>query len=462
MAAKNISIAGAGLVGSLLAVFMAKKGHKVQVFERRPDMRKETISAGRSINLALSERGWTALRLAGLDKLIEPIAIPMHGRYIHLADGNTAFQPYGRQGECIYSVSRALLNKELMTAAEAYEGVEFHFNQRFQQVEFDASKAIIEDLDTGKTQEQSFDLLFGSDGAFSAVRYSMQKFDRFNYSQHYIEHGYKELCIPATEEGLWKLEKNALHIWPRNTYMLIALPNTDGSFTCTLFLDFEGSNDSLVELNTEQKVKDFFLAHFPDVLDLIPDLVQQFLSNPTSSLVTVKCYPWAYKDRSVLIGDAAHAIIPFFGQGMNAGFEDCVVLEGLIKKHKEDWATILQEFQQARKANADAIADLAYENFVEMRDKVADPKFLLRKKIEKMISEMYPDHYIPKYSMVSFTNKPYTEALRVGKEQDAFFERVMQLQGIEENWNSSEVVALMDIWLKEANFFAKAEALIER
>lgn len=453
MRKQNITIVGAGLVGSLVAIYLAKRGHKIGLYERRPDMRKASISAGRSINLALSERGWTALRAVGLDKVIGKIVIPMHGRQIHMADGSQAFQPYGREGQCIYSVSRGQLNCELMNLAEAMgEDVRIHFNQRCTEVDLENATVHFEDAETKSQQSVEADLVIGSDGAFSAVRRTMQHLDRFNYSQQYIEHGYKELCIPPTAEGLWKMDKHALHIWPRNSFMLIALPNLDGSFTCTLFFDYEGAY-SFQQLKDEASIMAFFKKEFPEVVELIPDLLEQFQNNPIASLVTTKCYPWRYKERVMLIGDAAHAIVPFFGQGMNAGFEDCTVLESLLTEFDGDWAKVLPAFEQERKPNADAIADLAYENFIEMRFKVGDPQFLLRKKIEKMISEMYPEQYVPKYSMVSFTTIPYADALAAGKKQDAFFERIMALENIEENWNSTEVVTLIDIWLKEADFF---------
>lgn len=453
MTKNNITIVGAGLVGSLLAISLAKRGMRVGIYERRSDMRKATISAGKSINLALSERGWNALRAVGLEKSISRIVIPMHGRQIHMQDGSQAFQAYGREGQCIYSVSRAQLNMELMNLAEAMgEDVSIHFDQKCVDVNLEEATITVQDATTREQKQIQSDLVIGSDGAFSAVRSTMQHLDRFNYSQQYIEHGYKELCIPPTAEGLWKMDKHALHIWPRTNFMIIALPNLDGSFTCTLFFDYSGPY-SFEQLKDETSVRTFFEKEFPEMLELIPDLLQQFFANPTASLVTTKCYPWCYKEKVMLIGDAAHAIVPFFGQGMNAGFEDCTVLERLLTQHDGDWAKVLPEFEQERKPNADAIADLAYENFIEMRFKVAEPKFLLRKKIEKMISEMYPDQYVPKYSMVSFTTIPYAEAMEAGKKQDAFFERIMALENIEENWNSTEVVTLIDIWLKEVNFF---------
>lgn len=436
---KKVTIIGAGLVGSLLAILLAKRGYKVNVFERRPDMRKATISAGRSINLALSDRGWQALKIAGIDKDIKEIAIPMRGRMVHELDGKLNFLPYGKEDQAIYSVSRGELNCRLMSLAEQHENVKLFFNERCVDVDLATATASFENMETYRLTKIESDLVMGADGAFSALRLAMQmRTDRFNYSQHYIEHGYKELVIPAKADGGWQLEKNALHIWPRESFMLIALPNMDGSFTCTLFFPFEG-DPSFSSLKTEKQVSDFFQKTFPDAVPLMPTLLQDFAHNPTSSLVTVKCYPWGYQDKTMLIGDAAHAIVPFFGQGMNCGFEDCTVLDKLLDKHAGDWKTICGEFQQVRKPNADAIAELALANFIEMRDLVTDPQFLLRKKIEKNFYEKHPDKWMPLYSMVTFSDFPYSVALAEGKKQDAIMNNILSIDKIEEKWNSKEV-----------------------
>jgi kynurenine 3-monooxygenase len=433
---KDIVITGAGLVGSLMSIYLSKKGHKVSIYERRPDMRKEKISAGKSINLALSDRGIKALEEVGIMDAIREISIPMHGRYIHNADGSTANQAYGKEGQYINSVSRGELNKKLMDLAEQH-GVTIHFNQKCDAIDFKNNRVAFAETTSPKIQSFDFDLLFGADGAFSAARLSHQlQHDRFQYQQYYIDFGYKELHIPPAEDGSFRMEKHALHIWPRGNYMLIALPNTDGSFTCTLFFPFEG-DPSFASLDTKTKVMDFFNKTFTDAVPLMPTLQHDFFNNPTSSLVTVKCYPWVREDKFALIGDAAHAIVPFFGQGMNCGFEDCSVLNGLMEKHGDDWTTILSVYQQLRKPDADAIADLALNNFVEMRDKVADPKFLLQKKIEAKLHAKYPDKWIPAYSQVTFSpHIRYSEALRNGQKQEAIMQEFMNRPDIEAIWDS--------------------------
>ncbi len=435
---KEITIVGAGLVGSLLSIYLAKRGHKVSIYERRNDMRKEQMSAGRSINLALSDRGLLALEKVGLADDIKEICIPMHGRYIHNADGTHAYQPYGKEGQYINSVSRATLNMKLMDLAEKH-GIEIHFNQKCTAIDWKKNEIIFEDPNL-QLQTLNFDLLFGSDGAFSAARLQQQlHHQKFDYNQYYIDCGYKELTIPPTPDGNFALEVNALHIWPRKDYMMIALPNLDKTFTCTLFFPFEGDL-SFSKLDTKEKAAAFFEATFPDAVPLMPDYVNEFFHNPTSSLVTVKCFPWVRDDRFALIGDAAHAIVPFFGQGMNCGFEDCRILDELMETNGDDWATILQQYQTLRKPDADAIADLAVNNFTEMRERTADPKFLLQKKIEAELHKKYPELWIPAYSQVTFSpHIRYSEALLRGQKQEAIMQSIMQLPDIENKWESEEV-----------------------
>lgn len=445
---ENITIIGAGLVGSLLSIYLSKRGYKVKVYERRGDMRKEKMSAGRSINLALSDRGLLALEKVGLAEEIKKISIPMHGRYIHNLDGSTAFQPYGKEGQYINSVSRGTLNMKLMDLAEE-QGVEIYFNEKLSKIDW--SNEVIEFESNKNKPLPSFktDLIFGADGAFSAARLQHQlQHGKFNYSQYYIDCGYKELTIPPTSDGEFAMQVNALHIWPRKDYMLIALPNLDKTFTCTLFFPFEGEA-SFEKLSTPEAVKSFFERTFPDAVKLMPDYINEFFINPTSSLVTVKCFPWIRGDKFALIGDAAHAIVPFFGQGMNCGFEDCRVLDELIDKHKQDWGKILKEYQTLRKPDGDAIADLAINNFTEMRDKTADPKFLLQKKIEARLHEKYPDKWIPAYSQVTFSpHIRYSEALKRGQMQEAIMQDVMAMPGIEEKWENVEVE---DVILRRLN-----------
>jgi kynurenine 3-monooxygenase len=445
----DITIIGGGLVGSLLAIYLVKRGYAVDVFERRGDMRREVMSAGRSINLALSDRGIRALEEVGVMDEIRKICIPMHGRQIHNLDGKQTFQPYGKQGQYINSVSRAELNKTLMDLAEK-QGAKFHFNHKCVSIDWNKNETTFELSEspsrltthpsTSSGQAHSR-LIFGADGAFSAARLQHQlQHDRFQYSQYYIDFGYKELSIPPGRNGEFLMEKNALHIWPRGNYMLIALPNMDGSFTCTLFFPFEGE-PSFASLTTKEKLRSFFEKTFTDAVPLMPGLEEDFFQNPTSSLVTVKCSPWIREDKFALIGDAAHAIVPFFGQGMNCGFEDCSVLDGLMEKHGEDWLQILGEFQRLRKPDADAIAELALNNFIEMRDKVADPKFLLQKKIEARLHEKFPDKWIPVYSQVTFSPQiRYHDALRRGNKQEAIMREVMKNPEIEKKWDSEEVI----------------------
>ncbi len=440
---KKTTIIGSGLVGSLLGIYLRRQGYEVQIFERRADMRKSTMSAGRSINLALSDRGIRALEEVGIMDQIREISIPMHGRFIHHTDGTNTYQAYGKEGQYINSVSRGELNKTLMTLAEQ-EGVQIHFDQKCEQIDWKKKEIHFVHNETLERKCQSQDLIFGSDGAFSAARLSYQlHHDRFQYQQHYIDFGYKELSIPALDGGKYRMEKNALHIWPRGNYMLIALPNTDGTFTCTLFFPFEGEH-SFASLGSPEKVRAFFNEIFSDASDMMPNLEDEFMQNPTSSLVTVRCYPWVKEHYFALIGDAAHAIVPFFGQGMNCGFEDCHVLNGLINKHEHNWANIMQEYQDLRKPDGDAIAELALNNFIEMRDKVADKNFLLQKKIEARFSEKYPNKWTPAYSLVTFSpDVRYSEALRRGYEQQKIMDRVMAMENIQEIWDSEEVEKIM-------------------
>jgi kynurenine 3-monooxygenase len=435
---KEVIILGAGLVGSLLSIYLAKRGYKVNIFERRPDMRNTEISAGKSINLALSERGWLGLKGVGIEKNIRKISIPMHGRMIHGVDRSLTFQPYGEKGQSIYAASRGVLNSEMMTLAEKH-GVNIHFNEKCVSADLKSGSAWFENQENGSGYSVEGDLIFGADGAFSVARLNMQlSTDRFEYSQSYLEHGYKELVIPAGAKGKFLMEKNALHIWPRGGYMLIALPNLDGSFTCTLFFPMKGK-ESFESVRDKKSCQSFFKKVFPDVVPLMPGLLDDFFTNPTGSLVTVRCFPWTVADKACLIGDAAHAIVPFYGQGMNCGFEDCTVLEKLMNKYNDDWKKILPEFERLRKPDADAIAELAVMNFFEMRDKVGDPSFLLRKKIEAKIHKKYPSKWLPLYSQVTFSHTPYSEALKNGRRQDEIMDQVMKMKDIKMKWNSPEV-----------------------
>ena len=439
---EKIIISGAGLVGSLLALYLGQQGFQVEVYEKRKDYRSVGALGGRSINLALSERGWRALKDVGIEEEIREISIPMFGRLMHSVEGSLTPQAYGKDGQAIYSVSRGELNIRLIELADKLDNVKFFFEHTCLDVNLEEARADFENA-AGEHVTAQGRVLFGADGAFSAVRAAMQKLPRQNYSQHYIPHGYKELCIPPNEDGSFRLEENVLHIWPRKDFMLIALPNLDGSFTCTLFLAFEGEV-SFEKLNSEADVQEFFETYFPDALPHMPTLHQDWAENPTSALVTVRTSPWKYKDKVALIGDAAHAIVPFYGQGMNAAFEDAYVLNKCLQNNPNDWEKTLEEYQNLRVADGNAIADLALRNFVEMRDRVANPNFLLQKKIESRLNDDFPTRWIPLYSMVTFSELRYSEALRRGDLQEFLMSQVMQKEGIEENWEQLDFEGIVN------------------
>ena len=437
---KHIAIAGAGLVGSLLSIYLVKRGYEVSVFERRPDMRKHVLGAGRSINLALSNRGIRALDFVGLAEAMKKVAIPMRGRMMHDLQGELTFQPYGKDGQFINSVSRSGLNMMLMEEAEKL-GVNFYCEYKCIDVDFETTTLALQTY--GTTMRKNFDLIIAADGAFSAIRSAMEEKLGISHTEDTLEHGYKELRIPPGEGGSFLLERNALHIWPRESFMLIALPNPDATFTCTLFLPFQGK-ESFHELNSNDKIARFFKKYFSDALPLMPTLLEDFRDNATSSLVTIRCFPWV-KNNTFLIGDAAHGVVPFYGQGMNAGFEDCFVLNQLLDQHHDDWKKVLPLFQELRKPDNDAIAQLALDNFVEMRDLVADENFLLRKKIEARLHELFPQVWIPLYSMVTFQeNMRYSEALSLGQLQKQVMDKVMEKPDITSTWEQLDFKEIVD------------------
>lgn len=437
---EKISLVGGGLVGSMLSILLAKKGYPVEVFESRPDMRKSNAYAGRSINLAMSHRGWKAIEMAGIKDEIDKVAIPMYGRMIHDMEGNQTFQPYSIHNDAIYSVSRSGLNQALMQIAEDL-GVDFHFENKCIGADLDSNELTFQ-LSDGTQKKLKTSISIGTDGAASELRYAMQRKGRFNYSQDFIEHGYKEVNIPANPDGSFKLEKNALHIWPRKDFMLIALANPEGSFTCTLFFDMEGPL-SFQSVNTREKAEAFFKTYFPNIPELAPDYLDQYENNPVGILGIIRCAPWNYK-KTLLLGDASHAIVPFYGQGMNSGFEDCTDLMEMMDEIGEDWNILIPEIAKKRKPNADAIADLALYNFIEMRDKTADPRFILQKKMEGEIQKRHPDKWIPLYSMVSFSHIPYAEAWRIGQAHNQFMQEFLDLPNIENRWNDPDIVSLID------------------
>ena len=435
---KRIGIMGSGLVGSMWAVYLAKRGYAVDIFERRQDMRKADISAGRSINLALSNRGFNALNAIGCDEMIKDISIAMYGREIHDKEGNTKFQSYGLDQEAIYSVSRGAINRRMMDEAQKHSDVNLYFNTKCDAIDLDKGHVSLKDTETGKSLNNEYDIVFGADGAFSKVREAMVKTPGFNYSQSYLEHGYKELVIPPAKDGGWRIKKNALHIWPRRSFMIIALPNLDGSFTVTLFLAHKGPV-SFEALNTDEKVMTFFQKEFPDALEVMPTLIKDWHENPEAPLVTVRTSPW-HRGRSAIMGDAAHAIVPFYGQGMNSGFEDCFEMNKILDQTQDNWDQALELFSQQRVANGHAIADLAIQNFIEMRDSVADEEFLRRKKISKHLVEIYKGKYRPQYDLVTFTQVPYKDALAFGDVQNKILDEITQITNVDERLAEGEKI----------------------
>ena len=444
---QSITLVGAGLTGPLLALSLAKRGFKVDVYERRADFRKSGTSAGRSINLAVSTRGIHALREAGLWDEMRRIVVPMKGRMMHSLGGDLTFQPYGKnENEVINSVSRADLNVALVNAAEA-QGVAFHFNERCLGADVRTASLRVRNEHSGQERTIRSSVIIGTDGSASAIRLELLKLGQFSFSQEYLDYGYKELTIPAGPGASHRMDANALHIWPRGSYMLIALPNIDGTFACILFLPFEGQN-SFALLNSEAHVQEFFEARFPDVARLMPEMTGQFLENPTGSMITIKCSPWRANGKLLILGDAAHAIVPFFGQGMNCAFEDCTCFLELWDKYGSNWPRVFSEFENARKANTDAIADMANDNFIEMRDKVADPRFLIRKKAELALEAKYPNLFIPKYAMVTFHRRiPYSVAQSRGELQDRILNELCDsINGVEEiNWLKADALIHRDL-----------------
>lgn len=442
MRKENILIIGGGLCGSLLALRLAQRGYQVEVYEGRPDLRKTDISAGRSINLALSNRGLKSLRLAGVEEQALEICIPMRGRLMHDVQGNTFESNYsGRDGEYINSISRGDLNGILLTEAEKYKNVRIHFNTKCLGVDIENKVATFESYETKEQFTISADVIFGTDGAGSSLRKSYEKqLEDFHVSQEFLTHGYKELEIPSIE-GNHQISKDHLHIWPRGNYMLIALPNMDGSFTVTLFLSYSEGEYNFENLITKEKITEFFERDFPDTLKLIPDVLHEFEINPTGKLGTVKCEPWAYKGNTLIMGDAAHAIVPFYGQGMNASFEDVAELDACIDQYEGDWERIFSEFQRDRKKNADAIADLAIDNYYEMRDHVANPMFKEKRKIEMELEKNFPTQYSSKYSLVTFNEQlGYHEAMTKGRIQDEVLLNMIEAGEISEATSKEKIL----------------------
>jgi kynurenine 3-monooxygenase len=435
----TFTVAGGGPVGSLLAILLARHGYRVGLYEGRPDSRATSIYQGRSINIALSDRGWHSLEQIGISADVKKDAIPMHHRAIHGVDGERSDLPYGLEGDAIWSVSRSGINEQLLDIAEAEDGIKTYFEHRLVDVDFETASADFLGPDDRKVTVEA-DYLFGADGAYSKVRRLAHNLPRFSYSQTYMPQCYIELNIPANADGSHQLEKNALHIWPRKHFMLIALPNPDGTFTCTLFLNHSGE-PSFESLRERADVQAFFETNFADAMDYLENPVDVFMEKTASPLFLVQVFPWSFNRKVALIGDAAHAIVPFYGQGMNCGFEDCAELHRLIELHDHDWDAIFPAYENARKPNGDAIAELSKRNFVEMSDLSGDRMFQLRKMIEAKFSQRHPELWTPLYSMVTFSPEiPYSEALRVGDAQNGIMEKIMALPDIEHEWDQEHVM----------------------
>lgn len=418
---EHVAIIGAGLVGSLVGILLRKRGFEVSIYEKRGDLRTARVKNGRSINLALSDRGIRALQETGIYEQLKSELVPMKGRMMHDLKGETTFQAYGTESQYINSVSRLNLNKKLISIGQE-AGVHYYFNHRCVDVNTDPTTVYFAREDSEIRIEP--DLLIGADGAFSEVRKSILETEKREFDKQFLDYGYKELSIPASDSGDFQLEPNYLHIWPRKQFMLIALPNPDKTFTCTLFLPYEGE-DSFEKLNDDEEVEAFFGKYFPDVLDKMPALTKEFNRNPTSSLVTIKSFPW-HSNRTLVIGDASHAIVPFYGQGMNSGFEDCRILMEIAEAKNYEWDQVFETFEATRKVDTDAIAELALKNFTEMRSKVADEQFLKRKRTEAKLNTEFPEEWLPLYTMVTFSHLPYSEALRLGKLQDKAYQNAVK------------------------------------
>ncbi|MCK5402330.1 MAG: FAD-dependent monooxygenase, partial [Flavobacteriaceae bacterium] len=444
-AKENILIIGAGLCGSLLALRLGQRGYNVTAFEKRQDLRKVDISAGKSINLAFSNRGIKAMKLVGIQDKVEPLCISMNGRMLHDKKGNTMLSNYsGREHEYINSISRGGLNALLLDEAEALKNVTIHFNKKCTSVNFEKTTANFYDYETKNEFIEDADIIIGTDGAGSVLRksYYLGKKFLFSFSQNYLTHGYKELSILPTETGEYKTYKNALHIWPRGDFMLIALPNLDGSFTVTLFLNHDEGKYNFNNLTTPEIVTEFFQKEFPDALELMPNLIEDYFDNPESALGTVKCSPWHYKGNTLLMGDAAHAVVPFYGQGMNASFEDVVVFDEILDQHEGNWETVFKTYEKTRKKDTDAIADLAIDNFFEMRDHVANPIFQKKRKLEMDFEQHFPNEYSSKYSLVTFNeNIGYNEAMIRGRAQDKAILNMIADDDIDLNNDLKEILS---------------------
>jgi kynurenine 3-monooxygenase len=427
----QVLIVGAGLVGALLSTVLARLGYSVRVCERGPDCRTMPPTSARSINLTLCERGFNALARVGLADAVREIVVPARGRMIHGVDGSLTFQPYGSRGEAIYSVSRNRLNALLLDHAAAHSQVELRFHEECVGIDWESGAVRLASRALGTTSVEPATRICASDGAFSGVRFQCLRRARVDYSQRYSTQGYKEFSMPATPAGDWPLDPHAVHIWPRRDHMLIAFANIDHTFTCSLHMAYEG-HPSYASIRSANDAVALFRTSFPDAIDLVPRLEAEFVDHPVNAMVTVRCFPWVFDDRLLLIGDAAHAIFPSYGQGTNAGFEDCLLLADCLRQRDHAWGPALADYQTRRKADVDAIADLSEAHFYELRDHVGDPRFLLRKEIERRFNQLYPSRFQDLYSMVSFTTRPYAEALAIAREQRALVDEILSVPGCEQ------------------------------
>jgi kynurenine 3-monooxygenase len=438
---EEIVIVGAGLVGALLSIYLGRSGYKIVVYDRNPELNESRPASSRSINLTLCERGFQALHRVGMEDAVRAICVPVLGRIMHNPEG-LSYQPYGNSQEAIYSVSRDCLNQVLLEEARKCANIEFHFNEECTALDLSSGTVQFRNRISGVESSCQAERIFAADGAFSTLRYLVQRRTRFDYSQVFSTQAYREMAMPAKASGDWPLEPHAIHIWPRKNYMLIGFPNTDRSFTCSLHLPWEG-DISHASLRTEADVAKLFAKSFHDAVPLMPNFARDFISHPPNSMNTIRCSPWIFKDRLVLIGDAAHAIYPSYGQGANAGFEDCRILFESLERHGHLWPAALREYQTLRKPNADAIADLSERHFIELRDLVGDPRFLLRKEIERRINKLYPDRFRDLYSMVTFTAVPYVDALRLHEKQRIVVDQILEIDDCERKLHSGEVDGLI-------------------
>lgn len=454
---ERICVVGAGLVGSLISTYLARDGYEVHLYDRQQDPRRGRRATGRSINLTLCARGFAALDRIGAGDRVRQIAVPCYGRYIHSIDGTVEYQPYGNRREAIHSVARNELNDVLLDLALAQPGIRVHFEQKCLAVDLGAPEATFQSLRTDEVTRCRATRILGADGANSRVRSAMQAVSGFRQQQEFFEQAYKEISVPPSAAGDWVLPADAIHIWPRRHYMLIGFPNRDRTFTFALHMPFAGE-PSFASIRTPEALIDLFRRSFPDALQLVPTLVEDYFGRPESKMITVRCFPWTFEDKVALIGDAAHAIVPSYGQGANCGFEDCSVLYDSLQLSAGDWGRTFQEFEESRKPNADAIADLALEHFHELRDFVGSSQFLLRKELERWINALYPDRYAPLYSLISFTNVPYAEAMRRDREQRQLVDQLLAIPNVRERLGNPDILEPVDRFM--ARFMAEVPGFL--